>query len=134
MVDSSIRPAYNYRYRFFGDLQVYRQGKLVGAKLSFACLAVNVPRLAASALLRCPEICWVSVDVDVDAIESAGWLLLDVGDYLREPVMHTPVEKAVRTALRSKIVRQLRKQEQVGDPLDVVGYVRDMLARERGRV
>lgn len=76
----------------------------------------------------------MSVDVDVDTIESAGWLLLDVGDYLREPVMHTPVEKAVRTALRSKIVRQLRKQEQVGDPLDVVGYVRDVLARERGRV
>ena len=43
------------------------------------------------------------------------------------------LEKAVRTALRSKIVRQLRKQEQVGDPLDVVGYVRDVLARERGR-
>ena len=75
----------------------------------------------------------MSADVDVDVIESAAWLLLDVGDYLRGPALQNPVEKAVRSALRTKIVRQLRQQEQAGDPLDVVTNIRDMLAGERRR-
>ena len=68
-----------------------------------------------------------SLDIDLDAIESAAWLLLDVTELLRESEPNTLSAKAIHSRLRSKINNQLRCCEEQGDPLEMVKKVRQML-------
>ncbi len=62
-----------------------------------------------------------------DVIESNAWLQLDVADYLRMSRPMTPVDKRGRDVLRRKITKQLKRQEQHGDPLEVVDKVQQLM-------
>ncbi|MBH06448.1 MAG: hypothetical protein CMJ20_09020 [Phycisphaeraceae bacterium] len=68
------------------------------------------------------------MNIKLDGIESAGWLLLDVAEFLGQGPSLSTAEKSIHNALRTKISRQLRQQEREGDPLQLVSHVRDMLA------
>lgn len=63
----------------------------------------------------------------VEMIESAGWLQLDVADYLRLPNSRTPGDRRGRDALRRRITKQLRHHERDGDPLEIVSKLRDLV-------
>lgn len=70
-----------------------------------------------------------SVEVDPETIELAACLLLDVADYLRQPQTTSVTENAMQAGLRKRINKQLARQKQVGDPLDIVETVREMVAQ-----
>ena len=65
-----------------------------------------------------------------DLTEKAGWLMLDLADYLRmcQNRSATVIDKQERKNLTSRIVRQLRLQERAGDPLAIVEKIRDLMA------
>jgi len=63
----------------------------------------------------------------VEMIESAGWLQLDIADYLRLPDSRTPGDRRGRDALRRRIVKQLQHHERAGDPLKIVAKLRDVV-------
>ena len=65
--------------------------------------------------------------VDIDAIESFAWLLLDVAEYLRQPPSPSPADKTIRTALRARIMRELRRHERTGDPLVLSEKIRELM-------
>ncbi len=67
----------------------------------------------------------------LDTIESAGFLLLDVVDMLRQEATNEPAERALQNGLRAKIKKQLRHQEKHGDPLQIVEMMQELL--EEGR-
>ena len=69
-----------------------------------------------------------SVEADPETIEFAAWLLMDVVDCLRQPQTTSVTEKAIQAGLRSRINRQLKRQESRGDPFDIVTAVRGLLA------
>ena len=85
---------------------------------------------------ECPgadtEIIRVKAD-DMDKIESAAWLLLDVAEYLREPPAINPVDKRMRSTLASKIMRQLTQEERNGDLLGITATIRDLMMTERSK-
>lgn len=68
--------------------------------------------------------------MEIDRIESAAWMLLDVADYLRQQPKARPSDKPVCNALRVKIMRQLRQQEKAGDPLGIVAQAEQLLKGE----
>ena len=74
-----------------------------------------------------------SVEVDPETFELAAWLLLDVADYLRQPQTTSVTEKAMQAGLRRRINKQLTRQKQAGDPLDIVETVRAMVAQVKRR-
>ena len=63
----------------------------------------------------------------VEIIESAGWMQLDIADYLRLPDSRTPGDRRGRDALRRRIVKQLQNHERAGDPLKIVNKLRDVV-------
>ena len=65
--------------------------------------------------------------MEIDRIESAAWMLLDVADYLRQRPHARPGDRPAHTALRVKIMRQLRQQEKAGDPLGIVAQAEQLL-------
>ena len=69
-----------------------------------------------------------------NAIDAAGWLLLDVSDYLKMCRSDTlsAMDQQQRRTLNTKIFRQIRRLERYGDPLEVVPKVRQMLQEAQG--
>ena len=74
-----------------------------------------------------------SVEVDPEAIELAAYLLLDVADYLRQPQTTSVTVNAMQAGLRKLINKQVTRQKQAGDPLDIVETVRTMVKQVKRR-
>ena len=68
-----------------------------------------------------------SGDSTVAMIESAAWLQLDLADYLRMPRPMSIIDKQERESLRKRISRQLKQQENSGDPLHIAATIRHLM-------
>ncbi len=68
--------------------------------------------------------------IELHAVESAAWLLLDLADFMRQSKSSSVSEKAIQARLRTRINEQIRNQESTGDPLDLVETVRRLLAEQ----
>ena len=68
-------------------------------------------------------------------IEKAGWLLLDLADYLRMSQKRslTVVGKQECKSLKSKIARQIRQQERAGDPLAIVKNIHNLMGNSENK-
>jgi len=62
----------------------------------------------------------------IDAIEAAGWLVLDIAEHLRE-VDTGHVNLRSRAAAKRRIQRELGCQEAAGDPLNLSPAIRQMV-------
>jgi len=69
----------------------------------------------------------------IDAIEAAGWLVLDLAEHLRE-VETGHMNPKSRAATKRRIQRELGRQEDAGDPLNLSDTIRDLaLADSRSK-
>ena len=62
----------------------------------------------------------------IEAIEAAGWLVLDLAEYLRELETNRPSIRA-KTAVKRKFRRELGRHEKAGDPLQIVDHMRKVM-------
>ena len=68
-----------------------------------------------------------TLNEQIDTVESAGWLILDVVDLLRQNTTYNHAEKALQSNLRAKVAKALRRQERDGDPLNIVEMMQELL-------
>ena len=64
----------------------------------------------------------------IEAIEAAGWLVLDLAEFLRELETRRPSVRA-KAATKRKFRRELGRQEKAGDPLQIVHHVREVMGQ-----
>ena len=62
----------------------------------------------------------------IDTIEAAGWLVLDIAEHLRE-VDTGHVNLRSRAVAKRRIQRELGSQEAAGDPLNLSPAIRQMV-------
>jgi len=63
---------------------------------------------------------------EIEMIEAAGWLVLDLAEHLRE-VETGHINPKSRAAAKRKIQRELGRQEDAGDPLNLSNTIRDLV-------
>jgi len=140
----SLRTAnfYAFLFRFTGNLVLRRlvliqplTVAMCGAGAKYFCGDAVPPVTGDGDLASCRKAEDMQVSAErehhVERMESTAWLLLDVADYLRQPLGASPVDMRMRATLRSKIMTQLNREERAGDPLRVTSRIRNIVAPPR---
>lgn len=69
------------------------------------------------------------IQIDAEALEKTGWLILDAAEYKREMDENdtAPAAQRLRKEAKRRIVQRARKLAKSGDPLDIAETVQDMV-------
>ncbi len=63
---------------------------------------------------------------EIETIEAAGWLVLDIAEHLRD-VETGHINPKSRAAAKRRIQRELGRQEDAGDPLNLSPVIREIV-------
>lgn len=71
----------------------------------------------------------IEVDINAEALEKTGWLILDAAEYKREidGKDHAPAAQRMRREVRKRILARARKLDKSGDPLQLADTIADLV-------
>ena len=71
----------------------------------------------------------IEADINAEALEKIGWLILDAAEYKREVDGgdNAPAAQRMRREVRKRIINRSRKLGKSGDPLQLADTIAEMV-------